>query len=51
MKESEIQKPAANIAVCTGAEHLSNGNGNENSKLCDLETEPVKLIRNPGGKC
>ncbi|NXP39730.1 CCD18 protein, partial [Leiothrix lutea] len=49
MKESEIQKPAANITICTGPEHLSNGNeGQENSKLCDLETEPVKLIRNPG---
>ncbi|NXC06305.1 CCD18 protein, partial [Orthonyx spaldingii] len=47
MKEAEIQKPCA--IVCTGAEHLSNGNeGQENSRLCDLETEPVKLMRNPG---
>ncbi|NXA86535.1 CCD18 protein, partial [Melanocharis versteri] len=49
MKEAEIQKPCANLTICTGAEHLSNGNeGQENSRLCDLETEPVKLIRNPG---
>ncbi|NXR98012.1 CCD18 protein, partial [Oxylabes madagascariensis] len=49
MKEAEIQKPGANLAISTGAEHLSNGNeGQENSRLCDLETEPVKLIRNPG---
>ncbi|NXW79675.1 CCD18 protein, partial [Hirundo rustica] len=49
MKEAEIQKPGANLIICTGAEHLSNGNeGQENSRLCDLETEPVKLIRNPG---
>lgn len=51
MKEAEIQKPGANLTICTGAEHLSNDNeGRENSTLCDLETEPVKLIRNPGGK-
>ncbi|NWI47527.1 CCD18 protein, partial [Picathartes gymnocephalus] len=49
MKEAEIQKPGANLTICTRAEHLSNGNeGQENSRLCDLETEPVKLIRNPG---
>ncbi|NWU38252.1 CCD18 protein, partial [Hylia prasina] len=49
MKEAEIQKPSENLP--TGAEHLSNGNeGQENSRLCDLETEPVKLIRSPGGK-
>ncbi|KAI1236674.1 coiled-coil domain-containing protein 18, partial [Lamprotornis superbus] len=47
MKEAEIQKPGANLAICPGAEHLSN-EGQENSRLCDLETEPVKLIRNPG---
>uniref|UniRef100_A0A8D2MGW3 Coiled-coil domain containing 18 n=1 Tax=Zonotrichia albicollis TaxID=44394 RepID=A0A8D2MGW3_ZONAL len=51
MKETEIQKPGANLTICTGAEHLSNSNeGQGNSRLCDLETEPVKLIRNPGGK-
>lgn len=51
MKEAENQKPGANLTVCTGAEHLSNGiEGQENNRLCDLETEPVKLIRNPGGK-
>ncbi|OWK64480.1 Coiled-coil domain-containing protein 18 [Lonchura striata] len=54
MKEAQNQKPSANLTVCTGAEHLSNGiEGQESSRLCDLETEPVKLIRNPGerGKC
>lgn len=51
MKETEIQKPDANFTICTGAEHLSNSNeGQGNSTLCDLETEPVKLTRNPGGK-
>ncbi|NXT63907.1 CCD18 protein, partial [Chaetops frenatus] len=49
MKEAEIQKPGANLTISTGAEHLFNGNeGQENSRFCDLETEPVKLIRNPG---
>uniref|UniRef100_A0A8C3N2F5 Uncharacterized protein n=1 Tax=Geospiza parvula TaxID=87175 RepID=A0A8C3N2F5_GEOPR len=51
MKEAEVQKPGANLTTCTEAEHLSNSNeGQGNSRLCDLETEPVKLIRNPGGK-
>lgn len=51
MKEAEIQKPCANLTICTGAEHLSNDNeGQENSRLCGLETEPVKLIRSQGGK-
>lgn len=51
MKEAEIQKPGANLTTCPGAEHLSKGTeGQENSRLCDLETEPVKLIRNSGGK-
>lgn len=51
MKEAEIQKPCANLTICTEAEHLCNHNeGQENSRLCHLETEPVKLIRNPGGK-
>uniref|UniRef100_A0A8B9NL50 Coiled-coil domain containing 18 n=1 Tax=Accipiter nisus TaxID=211598 RepID=A0A8B9NL50_9AVES len=50
MKEAEIQKPCANFTICTGAEHLSNDNeGQENSRLCSLETEPVKLIRSQGG--
>ncbi|NXH56061.1 CCD18 protein, partial [Rhabdornis inornatus] len=49
MKEAEIQKPGANLTICPGAEHISNSSeGQENSRLCDLETEPVKLIRNPG---
>ncbi|XP_052658393.1 coiled-coil domain-containing protein 18 isoform X4 [Harpia harpyja] len=49
MKEAEIQKPCANLTICTGAEHLSNDNeGQENSRLCGLETEPVKLIRSQG---
>ncbi|NWV82025.1 CCD18 protein, partial [Dasyornis broadbenti] len=49
MNEAEIQKPCANLTICTGAEHLSNCHeGQGNSRLCDLETEPVKLIRNPG---
>ncbi|NWV04391.1 CCD18 protein, partial [Ptilonorhynchus violaceus] len=49
MKQAEIQKPRANLTICTGAEHLSHGNeGQENSRLCDLETEPVKLIRSQG---
>ncbi|NWY74016.1 CCD18 protein, partial [Erithacus rubecula] len=48
MKEAEIQKPGANLTICSGGEHLSNSNeGQEKSRLCDLETEPVKL-RNPG---
>ncbi|NXP19643.1 CCD18 protein, partial [Scytalopus superciliaris] len=46
VKEAEIQKPCAKS---TGAEHLSNGNEEqENSRLCGLETEPVKLIRSQG---
>ncbi|NWW79104.1 CCD18 protein, partial [Climacteris rufus] len=49
MKEAEIQKPRANLTICTGVKHLSHGNeGQENCRLCDLETEPVKLIRNQG---
>ncbi|KAM6128730.1 LOW QUALITY PROTEIN: coiled-coil domain-containing protein 18 [Phoenicopterus ruber ruber] len=49
MKEVEIQKPCANLTICNGAEHLSNDNeGQENSRLCGLETEPVKLIRSQG---
>ncbi|NXM90671.1 CCD18 protein, partial [Oenanthe oenanthe] len=49
MKEAEIQKPGGNFTICSGAKHLSNSNeGQDNSRLCDLETEPVKLIRNPG---
>lgn len=51
IEEAEIQKPGADLTICTGAEHLSNGDeGQENSRLCDLETEPVKLIRDQGGK-
>uniref|UniRef100_A0A8C0EQE4 Coiled-coil domain containing 18 n=1 Tax=Bubo bubo TaxID=30461 RepID=A0A8C0EQE4_BUBBB len=51
MKEAEIQKPPADFTICTGTEHLSNDNeGQENSGLCGLETEPVKLIRSQGGK-
>ncbi|NWQ69324.1 CCD18 protein, partial [Neopipo cinnamomea] len=49
MKEAEIQKPHANLTIRTGAEHLSNDNdGQGNSRLCGLETEPVKLIRSQG---
>ncbi|NXL43654.1 CCD18 protein, partial [Podilymbus podiceps] len=49
MKEAEIQKPHANLSFCNGAERLSNdGEGEENSRLCGLETEPVKLIRSRG---
>ncbi|XP_029815642.1 coiled-coil domain-containing protein 18 isoform X2 [Manacus vitellinus] len=49
MKEAEMQKPRANLTICTGAEHLSNDNeGQENSRSCGLETEPVKLIRSQG---
>ncbi|NXK16463.1 CCD18 protein, partial [Arenaria interpres] len=49
MKEAEIQKPCANLTVCNGAGHLSNDNeGQENSRLCGLEMEPVKLIRSQG---
>ncbi|NXU31497.1 CCD18 protein, partial [Thalassarche chlororhynchos] len=51
MKEAEIQKPCANLTVCNGAEYLSNDNeGQENSRLCGLEPEPVKLVRSQGGK-
>ncbi|XP_017585387.1 coiled-coil domain-containing protein 18 isoform X2 [Corvus cornix cornix] len=49
MKEAESQKPCANLTICTEAEHLCNRNERqENSRLCHLEMEPVKLIRNPG---
>ncbi|NWS96369.1 CCD18 protein, partial [Mionectes macconnelli] len=49
IKEAEIQKPHANLTVCTGTEHLPNDNeGQGNSRLCGLETEPVKLIRSQG---
>lgn len=50
-KEAEIQKPHANLTICTEAEHLSSDNeGQENHRICGLETEPVKLIRSQGGK-
>ncbi|XP_009977310.1 PREDICTED: coiled-coil domain-containing protein 18, partial [Tauraco erythrolophus] len=49
MKEAEIQKPHANLTISNGPEHVSNGNeGQENSRLCGLETEPVKLIGSQG---
>ncbi|NXV32399.1 CCD18 protein, partial [Rissa tridactyla] len=49
MNEAEIQNPRANLTVCNGAGHLSNDNeGQENSRLCGLEMEPVKLIRSQG---
>ncbi|NXN55603.1 CCD18 protein, partial [Rynchops niger] len=49
VKEAEIQKPRANLTGCNGAGHLSNDNeGQENSRLCGLEMEPVKLIRSQG---
>ncbi|NXP53476.1 CCD18 protein, partial [Heliornis fulica] len=49
VKETEIQKPHANLIVFTGTEHLSNDiEGQGNSRLCGLETEPVKLIRSQG---
>ncbi|NXH11339.1 CCD18 protein, partial [Bucco capensis] len=49
VKEAEILKPCANLNVCAIAEHLSNDNkGQENHRLCSLETEPVKLIRSQG---
>ncbi|NXW60734.1 CCD18 protein, partial [Eurystomus gularis] len=48
MKEAEFQKPRAKT-ICTGAEHLSNDNeGQENRRLCGLETEPVRLLRSQG---
>ncbi|NXK04728.1 CCD18 protein, partial [Herpetotheres cachinnans] len=47
MKEAEMQKPCANF-ICTGAEHLSNGNEVQENRLCGLETEPVKLIGSQG---
>ncbi|NXM77852.1 CCD18 protein, partial [Serilophus lunatus] len=51
MKDAEIQKPHANLTICTGAKHLSDDNEEqENSWLCGLETEPVKLIRSQGEK-
>ncbi|NXD78237.1 CCD18 protein, partial [Halcyon senegalensis] len=51
MKEAESQKPHGNLTICAGAEHLSNGNeGQENSRLCVLETELVKLIRDQRGE-
>ncbi|NWH78668.1 CCD18 protein, partial [Piaya cayana] len=46
MEEAEMQKLSVNLTTCAGAEHLSNGNeGQASSKMCGLETEPVKLIR------
>ncbi|NWS51072.1 CCD18 protein, partial [Chunga burmeisteri] len=49
MKEAETQKPHANLTICSGAEHSFNNNeGQEYSRLCGLETEPVKLIRRQG---
>ncbi|KAM9379132.1 coiled-coil domain-containing protein 18 [Phaethornis superciliosus] len=49
MEKTEIHKPCGNLPMCTGAEHLSKDNeGQENSKLCGLEMEPVKLIRSQG---
>ncbi|NXI57011.1 CCD18 protein, partial [Chloroceryle aenea] len=51
IKEAEIQKPHGNLTICAGAEHLSNDNeGQENSRLCVLETELVRLIRDQGGE-
>ncbi|NXS62822.1 CCD18 protein, partial [Brachypteracias leptosomus] len=51
MKEAEIQKPCANLTICAEAEHLPNDNeGQENHRLCGLETEPVKLIRSQGDR-
>ncbi|NWW95327.1 CCD18 protein, partial [Rhynochetos jubatus] len=48
-KEAEIQKPCTDLTVCNGAELLSNDNeGQENSRLCGLEREPVKLMRSQG---
>ncbi|KAM9280456.1 coiled-coil domain-containing protein 18 isoform 2-T2 [Cariama cristata] len=49
MKEAETQKPHANLTICSGAERSFNNNeGQEYSRLCGLETEPVKLIRRQG---
>ncbi|NXK82221.1 CCD18 protein, partial [Amazona guildingii] len=49
VKEAEARKPCANMTVCTGAEHVANDNeGQENSLLRDLETEPVRLLRSQG---
>ncbi|XP_008943601.1 PREDICTED: coiled-coil domain-containing protein 18 [Merops nubicus] len=49
MKEAEVQKPCANLTLCTGAKHLSNDHEDqENCRFCDLETEPVKLVRSEG---
>ncbi|XP_053928480.1 coiled-coil domain-containing protein 18 isoform X2 [Cuculus canorus] len=46
MEEAEMQKLSANLTTFTGAKHLSNGNeGQASSRMCGLETEPVKLIR------
>ncbi|NXV48962.1 CCD18 protein, partial [Uria aalge] len=49
MKEAEVQKPCANLTICNEAGQLSNDNEEqENSRLCGLEMEPVKLIRSQG---
>ncbi|NXG48515.1 CCD18 protein, partial [Psilopogon haemacephalus] len=46
VKETEIQKPSANLPICTGTERLSNDSERqEYHRLCGLETEPVRLIR------
>ncbi|XP_069718844.1 coiled-coil domain-containing protein 18 [Phaenicophaeus curvirostris] len=51
MEEAEMQKLSLNLTTGTGAEHLSNGNeGQASSKMCGLETEPVKLIRSQEGR-
>ncbi|XP_061860023.1 coiled-coil domain-containing protein 18 isoform X3 [Colius striatus] len=47
--EAEIQNPCANPTIYSGTEHVSSANeGQENSRLCGVETEPVKLIRSQG---
>ncbi|XP_025913294.1 coiled-coil domain-containing protein 18 isoform X3 [Apteryx rowi] len=47
VKEAEIQKLHTNLTACKIAEYLSNDNeGQESSRLCVMETEPVKLTGN-----
>uniref|UniRef100_A0A8B9CAV7 Coiled-coil domain containing 18 n=1 Tax=Anser brachyrhynchus TaxID=132585 RepID=A0A8B9CAV7_9AVES len=50
MKEAEIRKPHADLTVCNIEHLLDDNERQEKSRLCGLETEPVKLIRDQGGK-
>ncbi|NXX84877.1 CCD18 protein, partial [Urocolius indicus] len=47
--EAENQNLCANLTIYSGTERVPSDNeGQENNRLCGLETEPVKLIRSQG---